>query len=74
MTNSTSHSKTLSLAIDLLTRRSNTPEDAGCQELMISRLEPLGFKIERMRFGNVDNLYARRGNAGPLLVFAGHTD
>ena len=68
------HSKTLSLAIDLLTRRSNTPEDAGCQELMISRLEPLGFKIERMRFGNVDNLYARRGTTGPLLVFAGHTD
>lgn len=74
MTNSTTHSKTLSLAIDLLTRRSNTPEDAGCQELMISRLEPLGFKIERMRFGNVDNLYARRGTNGPLLVFAGHTD
>ena len=70
----TTDSKTLSLAIDLLTRRSNTPEDAGCQELMISRLEPLGFKIERMRFGNVDNLYARRGTTGPLLVFAGHTD
>ena len=74
MTNTTTQSKTLSLAIDLLTRRSNTPEDAGCQELMISRLEPLGFKIERMRFGNVDNLYARRGTTGPLLVFAGHTD
>ncbi|MDI1361207.1 succinyl-diaminopimelate desuccinylase [Methylotenera sp.] len=74
MTNPTTQSKTLSLAIDLLTRRSNTPEDAGCQELMISRLEPLGFKIERMRFGNVDNLYARRGTTGPLLVFAGHTD
>ena len=72
--NSTPQSKTLSLAIDLLTRRSNTPEDAGCQDLMISRLEPLGFKIERMRFGNVDNLYARRGTTGPLLVFAGHTD
>ena len=72
--NSTPLSKTLSLAIDLLTRRSNTPEDAGCQDLMISRLEPLGFKIERMRFGNVDNLYARRGTTGPLLVFAGHTD
>ena len=70
----TTHSKTLSLAIDLLTRRSNTPKDAGCQELMISRLEPLGFKIERMRFGDVDNLYARRGTSGPLLVFAGHTD
>ena len=66
--------KTLDLAIDLLKRQSNTPDDAGCQERMISRLEPLGFKIERMRFGNVDNFYARRGNSGPLLVFAGHTD
>lgn len=70
----TKNTKTLDLAIDLLSRRSNTPEDAGCQELMISRLEPLGFKIERMRFGNVDNFYARRGTSGPLLVFAGHTD
>lgn len=66
--------KTLELAIDLLKRQSNTPLDAGCQDLMISRLEPLGFKIERMRFGDVDNLYARRGTTGPLLVFAGHTD
>jgi succinyl-diaminopimelate desuccinylase len=65
---------TLQLAIDLLSRRSNTPEDAGCQELMIARLEKLGFKIERMRFGEVDNLWARRGTQGPLLVFAGHTD
>jgi succinyl-diaminopimelate desuccinylase len=72
--NSIPKSNTLSLAIDLLTRQSNTPEDAGCQELMISRLEPLGFKIERMRFGNVDNFYARRGTSKPLLVFAGHTD
>jgi len=67
-------SKTLELAKDLISRQSNTPEDAGCQELMISRLEPLGFKIERMRFGDVDNFYARRGTTGPLLVFAGHTD
>ena len=67
-------SKTLELAIDLLKRRSNTPEDAGCQEVMIKRLEPLGFKIERMRFGNVDNFYARRGTESPLIVFAGHTD
>jgi succinyl-diaminopimelate desuccinylase len=65
---------TLQLAIDLLSRRSNTPEDAGCQEVMIARLEKLGFKIERMRFGDVDNLWARRGTTGPLLVFAGHTD
>ncbi len=66
--------KTLELAIDLLKRPSNTPEDAGCQEVMIKRLEPLGFKIERMRFGNVDNFYARRGTESPLIVFAGHTD
>jgi len=70
----TTHNSTLDLAIDLLKRQSNTPEDAGCQELMISRLEPLGFNIERMRFGNVDNFYARRGTTTPLLVFAGHTD
>jgi len=67
-------SETLDLAIDLLKRQSNTPLDAGCQETMIKRLEPLGFKIERMRFGDVDNFYARRGNTAPLLVFAGHTD
>ena len=67
-------SKTLELAIDLLKRQSNTPEDAGCQEVMIARLQKLGFKIERMRFGNVDNFYARRGTESPLLVFAGHTD
>lgn len=67
-------SKTLELAIDLLKRQSNTPDDAGCQETMIARLEPLGFKIERMRFGDVDNFYARRGTESPLLVFAGHTD
>ena len=70
----TPESKTLALAIDLLSRRSNTPDDAGCQELMISRLAPLGFKNERMRFGEDDNFYARRGTTGPLIVFAGHTD
>jgi succinyl-diaminopimelate desuccinylase len=67
-------SRTLELAKALISRRSNTPDDAGCQDMMIARLEPLGFKIERMRFGNVDNFYARRGTSGPLLVFAGHTD
>ena len=72
--NKASPTSTLELAIDLLKRQSNTPEDAGCQETMIARLEPLGFKIERMRFGDVDNFYARRGTASPLLVFAGHTD
>jgi len=65
---------TLELAKALIARQSNTPDDAGCQDMMIARLEPLGFKIERMRFGNVDNFYARRGTTSPLLVFAGHTD
>ncbi len=67
-------SATLELAKQLIARRSLTPDDAGCQELLIERLEKLGFKVERMRFGNVDNFWARRGNVGPLVVFAGHTD
>ena len=65
---------TLDLARALIARRSLTPDDAGCQEILIERLEKLGFKIERMRFGNVDNFWARRGSANPLVVFAGHTD
>ncbi|WP_257263120.1 succinyl-diaminopimelate desuccinylase [Endozoicomonas sp. ONNA2] len=67
-------SKTLQLAIDLISRASVTPDDAGCQELMISRLEPLGFKVERLRFGEVDNIWLRRGDQAPVLAFAGHTD
>jgi succinyl-diaminopimelate desuccinylase len=67
-------SASLQFAIELLSRRSITPDDAGCQELLIARLQKLGFTIERMRCGNVDNLWARRGAASPLLVFAGHTD
>ncbi|MCB1770564.1 MAG: succinyl-diaminopimelate desuccinylase, partial [Candidatus Competibacteraceae bacterium] len=51
-----------------------TPEDAGCQELLISRLQALGFQIERLRFGVVDNFWARLGDQEPLFVFAGHTD
>ena len=66
--------KTLELTLDLLARESITPEDKGCQDVLIARLEPLGFKVERMRFGDVDNFYARRGSDSPLLVFAGHTD
>ena len=65
---------TLALAMDLLARSSITPDDKGCQEAMIARLAPLGFKIERMRFGKVDNFFARRGTTSPFLVFAGHTD
>ena len=67
-------SETLDLAIDLINRRSVTPEDAGCQEVMIQRLEALGFSVERLRFDDVDNFWARRGTEGPLFAFAGHTD
>jgi succinyl-diaminopimelate desuccinylase len=67
-------SPTTELAIDLISRKSVTPEDAGCQEVMIGRLEAIGFKVERMRFGEVDNFWARRGSQGPVVAFAGHTD
>ena len=67
-------SDTLELAKTLIARRSLTPDDAGCQDIIIEKLEKLGFKIERMRFGDVDNLWARRGTTGPIMVFAGHTD
>lgn len=67
-------SPTTELAIDLIRRPSVTPEDAGCQDLVAARLAKLGFAIEPMPFGEVANLWARRGAALPLLVFAGHTD
>lgn len=67
-------SPTLSLTMDLIQRQSVTPEDAGCQEAMIERLEAIGFKTERLRFGDVDNFWAVRGDTGPILCFAGHTD
>ncbi|MFZ4790964.1 MAG: succinyl-diaminopimelate desuccinylase [Candidatus Competibacteraceae bacterium] len=67
-------SATLDLAIDLIGRPSVTPIDAGCQELLAARLAAIGFHVERLRFGEVDNLWARLGQAEPLLVFAGHTD
>ncbi|HYA38656.1 MAG TPA: succinyl-diaminopimelate desuccinylase [Candidatus Methylomirabilis sp.] len=66
--------KTLELAKQLLARPSQTPRDEGCQEIMIARLEPLGFRTERLRFGDVDNFWAARGTGEPLVVFAGHTD
>lgn len=65
---------TLALAQTLIARRSLTPADEGCQQILIDHLEKLGFHIEKMRFGNVDNLWARRGNTTPVLCFAGHTD
>ena len=64
----------LDLAKELITRRSITPDDAGCQQLLAEHLRPLGFITEHLRFGDVDNLWARRGEATPLVVFAGHTD
>jgi succinyl-diaminopimelate desuccinylase len=57
-----------------MARASVTPEDKGCQELMIARLKAIGFNVERMPFGDVDNFWARRGTDKPVLAFAGHTD
>lgn len=65
---------TLLLAQKLIARPSPTPDDNGCQEILIHHLEKLDFKIERLPFGEVDNLWARRGTASPVLCFAGHTD
>ncbi len=65
---------TLALALELIARPSITPDDAGCQEALIARLATLGFHVERLRFGEVDNLWARYGDAEPLFAFAGHTD
>ena len=70
----TTPSATLALACDLIARESITPADAGCQQLMAERLAACGFRVEPMRFGDVDNLWARRGSEGPVLCFAGHTD
>ncbi len=67
-------SATLKLAIELISRPSVTPTDAGCQPLIANRLQAQGFVIETHRFGEVDNLWARHGQTKPLLVFAGHTD
>lgn len=64
----------LELAEQLIARQSVTPDDAGCQPLIAKRLAAAGFKIESMPFGNVSNLWARCGDASPLLVLAGHTD
>jgi succinyl-diaminopimelate desuccinylase len=65
---------TLDLTCDLMSRRSVSPADGGCQALIAEKLRSLGFKAESLRFGEVDNLWARRGASGPLFCFAGHTD
>lgn len=69
-----SESAVLSLAKDLISRESVTPEDAGCQQMMIEKLEALGFECETMVFEDTTNLWARRGSAKPVFCFAGHTD
>ncbi|MFV1993531.1 MAG: succinyl-diaminopimelate desuccinylase, partial [Acidiferrobacterales bacterium] len=58
----------------LIERPSVTPDDQGCQDLLISRLEAIGFQVKRLRFGEVDNFWAWRGSGKPLVCFAGHTD
>jgi len=67
-------SPTLKFTLDLIREPSVTPFDADCQTLMIRRLEAIGFSIERLRFGDVDNFWARRGSEAPVFCFAGHTD
>ena len=67
--------KTLELTLDLMARNSVTPEDSGCQNVMMERLRSCGFDVEALRYGNVDNFWAKHGNGkGPVLCFAGHTD
>ena len=70
----TNLSPTLQLATDLIRCRSVTPADDGCQQMMTERLEAIGFKVEHLRFDDVDNFWAVRGESGPILAFAGHTD
>jgi succinyl-diaminopimelate desuccinylase len=66
--------KTIELTKALINRRSVTPEDAGCQDLMADILEPLGFTIEDMTFDDTKNIWARKGTEDPVFCFAGHTD
>ena len=68
------YSPTTELACELIKRPSVTPDDQGCQKLLAERLTALGFTCQHMPFGDVENLWARKGTQGPLLVFAGHTD
>jgi succinyl-diaminopimelate desuccinylase len=67
-------SATLDLTKALISRNSVTPEDKGCQLLLAERLSAIGFEIEHLRFEDTDNIWARRGQSGPVFAFAGHTD
>jgi succinyl-diaminopimelate desuccinylase len=68
------NSETFKLACELIARPSITPDDAGCQDMLIERLGTIGFACETMVFDDVTNLWARRGAVAPVLAFAGHTD
>ena len=65
---------TVELAMQLISLPSVTPEDAGCQTMMIDRLEAVGFTIYRLPYGAVNNFWAVHGSQGPIFCFAGHTD
>jgi succinyl-diaminopimelate desuccinylase len=67
-------SNTLELAKSLISKPSITPDDLGCQAIMIDRLKKIGFEIYPLKFGDVDNFWAVHGDSGPLFAFAGHTD
>ncbi len=67
-------SEVINLTKDLINRRSVTPLDEGCQEMMADYLRPLGFNIESLVFHDTTNMWARKGNSGPVFCFAGHTD
>jgi succinyl-diaminopimelate desuccinylase len=67
-------SRTLDLTKNLINRKSVTPEDLGCQEMMANILKPLGFEIEDLTFADTKNIWARKGTQDPLFCFAGHTD
>ena len=71
---STTISRTRALTEELIALSSVTPEDKGCQRRLAELLSPLGFRCESVQSGDVTNLWARRGDAQPLVVFAGHTD
>lgn len=64
----------VALARELIRRPSVTPADCGAMDVVQNALETLGFSCRRMKFGEIENLYARRGTDGPNLCFAGHTD
>ena len=65
---------TLDLAKSLISQASITPDDKGCQSIMIERLKKIGFEVHSLKFADVDNFWATRGSSGPIFAFAGHTD